>query len=154
MTSNYLLIVRDHKCNGRIVKASEIFDDRIKNGFWGLGRRAAHLKHLKIGDKVVFYVGGRDGGLLVGCGTISSEPYPISDTERKKGLCLQSENYAYIINISDVEVWSNPIPLKNICSKLSVIADKEKPYIYLQGAVRKISQEDYRTIYNASKISL
>jgi len=148
----YLLVVRDHVCDGRLVKAREIFEDRVKSGVWGFGRRAAHLKHLKTGDKVVFYVGGKGGGLLVGCGTVSSEPYAITEVERKKGLCLESRDYAYLINISDVEVWSTPVPIEGVCNQLSFITNKKKPYVCLQGAVRKISEEDYRVILENSKI--
>jgi predicted RNA-binding protein len=150
VVSYYLLIVRDHICEGKLVKAREIFEDRVKRGIWGLGRRAAHVKHLKRGDRVVFYVGGKGGGLLAGCGTLSSEPYPITEAERK-GLCLKSGNYTYLINISDVEIWSTPIPIRSVCNRLSFIANKEKPHVCLQGAVRKISEEDYQLILEASK---
>ncbi|MEM1994158.1 MAG: hypothetical protein QXW32_01580 [Nitrososphaerales archaeon] len=151
MASYYLLIVKDHRCDGKLIKAIEIFEDRVKNRFWGLGRRSAHLKRIRCGDKVVFYVGGRYGGLLVGSGTVGSEPHPISEEERKRGLCLHSEVYTHLMTFSEIEVWPKPVLLKDICGQLSFITDKSKPRIYLQGAVKRLGEDDYRTICSAAK---
>jgi len=152
--SNYILVVKDHMCGSEVVDAVTIFEDRVKKRVWGLSRYAAHKRKISKGDRVVFYVSSKKRNmvsLLFGCGVIDSNPYLVSEVERR--LCIGlSERYTHIVDLADVEVWSNPLPFREVCGALSLVKNKQNPYVYLQGGIVRISEEDYRMICNTAKL--
>ena len=89
--------------------------------------------------------------LLVGCGVIDSQPYLVSEVERR--LCIAfPEKYTHVVDLADVEIWPRPVPFRSVCSSLSFVRNKEKPYVYLQGGVVRIGEDDYLTICNTAKL--
>ena len=46
--------MKDHVQMGRIIPASEVLSNRVKNRFWSLSVRAPNLRRLKKDDKVIF----------------------------------------------------------------------------------------------------
>lgn len=41
---------------GRVIPASEVLSNRVKNRFWSPSARAPNLKRPSKGDKVIFYI--------------------------------------------------------------------------------------------------
>lgn len=149
--AHYLLLVKDHRDQeGRLIKAREVFENRVQYRFWSFNKRAGNLKKLKCDDLVLFYVAEK-GGLIVGKGALASDPYPISNIEYKLALGLPSKNFDYIVDLKNIEVWPVPVEFKRVYEKLSFIKDKSKPYVYLQGSIKRLSEEDYNFICNLAK---
>jgi len=152
--NHYIFVAKDHRCGDEVVDAFTIFEDRVKKRVWGLSRFAAHRRKISKGDRVVFYVSSRSRNmlsLLVGCGVIDSQPYLVSDVERR--LCIAfPEKYTHVVDLSDVEIWPKPLPFRSVCSSLSFVRNKESPYVYLQGGIVRICEEDYLTICNTAKL--
>jgi len=146
--------VKDHRCGDGVVDAFTIFEDRVKKRVWGLSRFAAQRRRISRGDRVVFYVSSKSRKMLsqlVGCGVIDSQPYPASDVERR--LCIAfPERYTHIVDLADVEIWPKPIPFRGVCGSLSFVRNKQNPYLYLQGGVVRICEDDYLTICNTAKL--
>jgi hypothetical protein len=152
--NHYIFVVKDHRCGGAVVDAFTIFEDRVRKRVWGLSRYAAHRRKLCKGDRVVFYVSSRSRNmvsLLVGRGVLDSQPYLISDVERRLCIALPAK-YTHVVDLADVEVWPKPLPFRSVCSSLSFVKNKQSPYVYLQGGVVRISEGDYLTICNTAKL--
>jgi|GEM_PF-368648 len=152
--NHYIFVVKDHRCGDGVVDAFTIFEDRVKKRVWGLSRFAAQRRRISRGDRVVFYVSSKSRKMLsqlVGCGVIDSQPYPASDVERR--LCIAfPERYTHIVDLADVEIWPKPIPFRRVCGSLSFVRNKQNPYLYLQGGVVRICEDDYLTICNTAKL--
>ncbi|MEM3819293.1 MAG: hypothetical protein QXF08_02440, partial [Nitrososphaerota archaeon] len=60
MVSYWILVVKDHRLMDRIIPAGEVLKDRVKNKFWSLNSRTRNVNNIKPGDRVLFYVTGKD----------------------------------------------------------------------------------------------
>jgi predicted RNA-binding protein len=145
-----MLLVKDHRESGRPVAAQDGFMNRIKYRFWSFNKRAANLKRIRIGDRVVLYVAGARGGLFAGSATIASNPYPMSKIERDLTMGSPSKSFDYIVDLMDVEVWQNPVKFKEVYHGLTLIKNKNNPAVYLQGSVRKLNQEEFNMLRNTA----
>lgn len=146
MDGHYVFVVKDHVDGRRFVKASEVLQNRIRYGFWTLGKRSANLKRLKPGDKVVFYQGGKEGGKFVGTCAVSSNPYHASQVERRLSMGFPSAALDYVLDLRSIEVWEKPKEVQDLKAKLDFIKNKGNPRGYFRGSVRSISEEDYNAI--------
>ncbi|MEM3386593.1 MAG: EVE domain-containing protein [Nitrososphaerales archaeon] len=154
MVNHYIFVAKDHICGGAVIDAFTIFEDRVKKRLWGLTRYVAHKRKLSKGDKVIFYVSSKKKNrpaLFTGCGVIDSNPYLVSDVERRLCLALL-DKYSYIVDLADIEVWPKPLPFKSIHGNLTFIKNSQKPFVYLQGGIVKIGEEDYLKVCNTAKL--
>jgi len=147
-----MLIVKDHREGGRPVAARDVFMNRVKYRFWSFSKHAANLKKIRIGDRVVLYVGGPKGGYFAGNATIASNPYPMSKIERDLTMGTPSKSFDYIVDLMDVEVWEKPVSFKDVCERLALIKDKTMPGAYLQGSVKKLSEEEFNMLRNTAAL--
>ena len=148
----FLFLVKDHRDQGKVIKAEEVLENRVKYRFWSFSKRAGNLKSLKRGDQILFYLAGRQGRRIVGRGVVASNPYPMSDLERDLALGSPSKKYDYVVDLMDVELWPVAVDFEKVYEHLSFIRDKGKPYLYLQGSIKRLSEEDFNLICNTAKL--
>ncbi len=53
----WIFAVTGHKIGGETFTAEEIFNQRMKDSFWGIGEKTPNRKNLTMGDRVIFYIG-------------------------------------------------------------------------------------------------
>lgn len=110
----------------------EGFGGRIKSGEWPIFRKTHHRNEMRAGDKIVFYLGGKNNKKLMGIATISSG--------------LRKNGEEYFVSISEVEVWKDPLEMRKLVDSLGFIKNKDNWGLYLQGGVIPLPQKDHDTI--------
>ena len=129
--------------------AREVYDTRMRDKFWGFEKTARNLKNLQPGDKVIYYV-GRPDMVFAGSATLASTAFKLSEAQKENyshGISFYRVNL-YGVLIEDIDWWSSPKPVKTIKQELKFIENKDNWGFYLRGSVRKIDEQDYRTIIN------
>ena len=128
----------------------------MKDSFWGLGEKTPNRKHLKKGDKVVFYIGGREGGHFAGNCTLSSDSYMLSSEKKETvshGMSFYRADYG--VDLAGIEIWDEPHELDSeLVNKLGFISNKEMYWAHFQGGVIAISEDDFNIILNPARKAL
>ena len=78
----WVFIVTNQKENGDHVPASEIWQTRMDDQFWGLGERTANRKNIKSGDQIVIYEGNPVKS-FVATAQLASESFELSASEKE-----------------------------------------------------------------------
>lgn len=152
MTKYFIFVIKDHIEGKKIIPASEVLFNRVKYGFWSLSSKNPCFKSIKLGDKVIFYLAGKEGGKFGGFCTLASEAYPISEVEKKIAKGRPSSLMDYVVDLKEIKVWENPVELSEVASKLSFIKDLNKAKMYFRGGIRAITKEDFNEIVSIGEI--
>ncbi len=143
--SQYLFIVSDRlDSDGNKVSGREVFDFLMDKKAWGLHPTTQHRAVLQDGDQIIFYLAGPNGGFLGSAG-LASGAYIDKTGESDKWWFNRSE-VNYRVNLRDVEKWDRVKPIQPLLQQLGFIKKTKNWGVYLQGGVRKITPDDYRTI--------
>ena len=134
---NYYIIVVNDQPETKD-SAREIYDILMEEEIWGFGVNTANRKRIQVGDKLVFYLAGTGGQVFAGTAEVSSLP-----KKTKKGDIYRSN---YWFNLTDINVWDEPKPVKNFLDELEFIVKPEVFGTYFQGGSRIISEKDYYLI--------
>lgn len=126
--------------------SEEIFNQRMKDQFWGLGERTPNRQNVSEGDKVVFYIAA-PRKFFRGIATLASSSFMLDDSQRQQyGHGTEFYENDYGVLLEDIEVWSQPKAIEDLLPSLKFIENKEFWGGYLQGGVRQITEDDFRTI--------
>jgi len=142
----WIFIVTTHKVDGEILSSDGIFRQRMADKFWGLGEDTKNRSSLRKGDRAVFYV-GTPSKLFAGSAVLASDSWELSEEERER--VSHGKNFyraEYGVQLESVETWDRPRSAESLVPYLKFIEKKEFWGTYLQGGVRAVSEEDFRTI--------
>ncbi len=152
--SYWIFIVTEQRVGKDTCSAKEIFDQRMKDGFWGLGEKTPNRRNIKTGDKVVFYMGSPVQA-FTGTAVLSTSSFKLNDAQKKKyhhdKKFFSSE---YGVELEGIEIWSNPKPVAELVTDLDFIENKQFWYAYFQGGVRQITEESFLLITRNIKRTL
>jgi len=124
----------------------EIFNQRMEDQFWGLGERTPNRQNLSEGDKVVFYIAA-PRKFFRGTAILASCSFTLNASQRQQyGHGTEFYENDYGVLLKEVEVWSQPKAIEDLLPSLKFIENKEFWGGYLQGGVRQITEDDFRTI--------
>jgi len=151
LVNKWILIVIDHKVGKWKLKASDVFRDRVKHGFWAINPETPNFKNLKKGDIAIFYLGGRDGRRFVGKGILASEPHAVTQEQMRSLIGEPSSLFSHGVELDQIDVWDPPVPLDLVFKELSFIEKKDKWGVHFQGTIKSLSNEDYDIIESARK---
>lgn len=148
----WIFTVTTHKDEN--LTAEEIFNQRMKDCFWGLGERTPNRKNLSEGDRVVYYV-GMPRKVFAGTATLASSSFEL-DNSQKKQYGHGKEFYIsdYGVLLTDIEIWHKPKSVEELVPHLKFIENKQFWGAYFQGGVRQITEEDFKTIIGEREVSL
>ena len=112
----------------------EVFKKRIDSKTWPIFNQTGHKRELEVGDCIMFYKAGNDGQKFLGRAKIASR--------------LKSSQDKMVSNLSidDVNVWSECPSIREFLTKLSFIKDEHNWGAYLQGGVKRLTENDYSII--------
>ena len=153
MVSYWILVVKDHKLMDRVIPAGEVLKDRVKNKFWSLNSRARNVNKIKNGDRVIFYVTGRNERGFKGCGIVAGEPHPLTPEQRFHIIGMPSEAFDYAIDFSEAEVWDKLVTLEEVKDKMPLLKGKNLSKPPFRGSIVKITEQDYNAILEYKKSS-
>jgi hypothetical protein len=116
----------------------EDFDERIETGKWPIFKLTHHRNRLKKGDIVLFYLGGKPNKKILGTGVLGSRLKPEPGDE-------------FSVELADVEIWDEPLSMKEMVESMDFIKNKKNWGIYFQGGITPLPQKDYERILNFRK---
>ena len=150
----WIFIVTEKKFGNEIFKAKDVFEQRMRDGFWGLGENTPNRKALSKGDKVIFYV-GLPQLIFAGTATLASSCFRTDMLQKNKyGHGKQFFEADYGVLLEDIDVWSKPKAVKDVVTKLNFIENKEFWFTFFQGGIRQITEDDYRIIINEREVDV
>jgi len=129
------------------LEAHDYLATRLEQGIWSLGANTPHRKKLKPGDCVVFYISGSSGQHFAASAVVDSRAFELDEKEQQVyDHDKLSPPTPYAVYLSDVHMWDEPRPIRELADDLEFV---KKPGIfgsYLQGGARQISRLDYELI--------
>jgi hypothetical protein len=152
---NYWIIVATvQKTEEGVFSPEEVFSTRMQDRFWGLGEKTSNRRHLRKGDKVVFYL-GNPIVTYAGTATLASDSFQLTSQQAQQySHGKQRYSSEYGILIEDIDLWQNPKPARDLVDDLNFIENKQYWGAYFQGGVRQVSEVDYLTIIGERKSTL
>ena len=125
----------------------QIFNQRMKDEFWGLGEKTPNRANLSIGDKVVFYIAVPKKA-FGGTATLASSSFKLNTSQNKKyGHGTEFYESDYGVLLKEINTWATPKTVTDeVVSGLKFIENKEFWGGYLQGGIRQIPEGDFKTI--------
>jgi hypothetical protein len=146
----WIFTVTSQKSDGRTFPAEEIFQQRMKDEFWGLGERTPNRKNVQKGDRIVFYLGNPEK-CFAGTANLGSASFALSPDEQDR-LAHSTELFRtpYGVRLEEICIWDQVRTVENLLVGLDFIQNKEFWGTYFQGGVRQISEKDFTTILRGS----
>ncbi|MCP8305302.1 MAG: EVE domain-containing protein [archaeon] len=151
MTNYWIFLVVDHKTDDKIIKAMDVLKDRVKEKFWSLNKGTGNFNRIKKDDKVIFYVGGRDGKKFAGRCTLGSEPYPLRPEQKKLITGYPSLLFDHVVSLKSIELWDEPLPVEDVKEELDFIKKKDLWRAYFRRSIITISKKDHDVIISYLK---
>ena len=149
----WIFTVTGHSVNGETWTADEIFQRRMQDKFWGLGERTPNRRYIQKGDQVVFYV-GLPRKVFAASAIISKSSFQLSEEEKAEvshGTKFFRADYGVLLE--NAQVWVQARRVEELVPRLGFLENKEFWFAYLQGGVRQISEQDYRTICEGTSLT-
>jgi hypothetical protein len=143
---HWIFIVTTHTVDGEILTSDEIFRQRMADKFWGLGEETRNRGSIRKGDQVVFYV-GLPSKIFAGSAVLSTDSWKLSEEERDQvshGKKFYRAEYG--ARLEHIQIWDKPRRAESVAPYLKFIEKKEFWGTYLQGGIRPIPEEDFRTL--------
>ena len=101
-----------------MVGTLEDFLARTKSKRWPIYMNTGNRNELAVGDVIVFYLGGHDHKKILGTARVASKLLPGIGTD-------------FFIKISDVDLWNESVPMKDLLDSLEFILNKNNWGAYL-----------------------
>ncbi len=137
----WIFIVTGQKVGKDTCSARDLFEQRMKDAFWGLGEKTPNRRNIKSGDKVVFYIGAPEQA-FAGSALLVTSSFKLNENQKRK---YHHDNKFYTseygVEIEKIDVWSNPKPIVELIADLDFIENKPFWYAYFQGGIRQITEE-------------
>ena len=150
----WIFTVTGHKLDNESYTAEDIYSQRMKDQFWGLGEKTPNRRNLLIDDEVVFYI-GLPNKSFGGIASLDSDSFELNHKQKEEfGHGTEFYTSDYGVLLKDINRWDTPKLVEDFVPYLTFIENKEYWYTYFQGGVRQITEEDYLTIIGKRKPSL
>jgi len=151
MENYWVFVVKDHIHLGKIIPAREVLANRVKNKFWSLSSRAANLKKLEKGDRVLFYVAESSEKGFMGKGVLAGSAHPITDEQRFHVIGSPSMSFDYSVEFSEAEMWPRIVSLDLVKDEMPLLIGRKAPARVFRGSIRRITPRDYETVLKAQE---
>ena len=144
----YWLIITNDSKNEPTVSGRKVLMTRLGNRFYGVKESAANAKKLKPGDKVVFYVAGKQGGYFSANATLKTGLVELT-REEKERLWHSPAFYAShgVFLEDDVHDWNKKVYLSKAIEEIASFNKfKNNPGNAVRGTIKSLSEEDYQAL--------
>lgn len=150
----WIFTVTGHKVGKETFTSDEIFKQRMKDAFWGIGWNTPNRKNLTKGDGIIYYI-GLPKKVFAGTAILASSCFTLDDSQKKKyGHEKQFYTTDYGVLLEEIDIWHNPKGVEELVPKLNFIENKEFWFSYFQGGVRQITKKDFETIIGGRETTL
>jgi len=159
MTNYWIFKVKDEAGGLYGRKGREIFDHRTQEGFWGIravnenGKPESNVNLLEKGDYTAFYLVHRDGNKFLGTAKIDSSFTRLSEEQAKEIVHKDFIDLDEGVRLTEVDRWVKPLPVENMCGKVSFVRSTGKFGFFFQGSIKKMKNiGDYQAIIREYKL--
>jgi len=146
MVNYWLFSVVDAKVGNSRIEALDLLGLRMKRLYWLLNSKSPHFRKVKKDDKIIFYVGGKDGRVFAGSGIISTNPRRLLPEIKRFVIEDPEDRFNYTVNLREIELFEKARSTIPLLKSLSFVKDERNWGRYFQGSIIKIGESDYRTI--------
>ncbi|MDW8021441.1 MAG: EVE domain-containing protein [Nitrososphaerota archaeon] len=146
MTNYWVFIVKDHIHMGKIIPAREVLANRVSNRFWSLNSKAANLKKLQKGDRVLFYVTELSEKGFMGRGALAGPAHPMTEEQRFHIIGSPSISFDYVVDFEEMEMWPFMITLDQLKDRMPLLLGRKLPARIFRGSIRRITERDYEVV--------
>ena len=132
------------------ISAIDITKTLLDKGFWAFSDSAPVKEKLDIGDRILFYVGGKNRHYFIAYGVVKSK---VGLANKEQEAILDNLSIGFFnktIAVEKVHWFTEPIELIPLKNELSFIADKKNYGLSLRLPVREIPKEDFNKIVSVS----
>jgi hypothetical protein len=140
-------------------RAFAIFDHRANERFWALrelnekGKLEAHLKELKEGDKVIFFLVEKGKSRFVGTCVLDSGFLTLDEEKEKEILHSDFIDWNQGVFLGKVDKWDKPLPAECLRDNPSFVHSGGNLGAFFQGSIKKIKRsEDFGAIIREHKL--
>ena len=151
MENYWVFIVKDHIHMGKVIPAREVLANRVTNKFWSLSARAANLKRLQRGDRVLFYVTESTERGFMGRGVLAGPAHPMTDEQRFHIIGSPSISFDYAVEFEEAEMWPFMIPLDRLKDQMPLLLGRKAAARVFRGSIRRITERDYEVVMEIYK---
>jgi hypothetical protein len=140
--------------DGVTFTAEDVLNQRMTDGFWGLGEKTPNRRSLQKGDVVVFYVGVPQK-MFAASATLASDPFQLTQDQKEKfghGKSFYRSEYGVLL--TGIDIWKTAQSVQALVPNLRFIENKESWFAYFQGGVRQLTEDDFRTITEGRELTL
>ena len=146
MSRHWIFVVADHHVGKSKIYAEDVLRVRTKCRLWFFRRGTPNLRHLREGDEVIFYVGGKRGGWFGGRCTIKRGPTMLGPKEKRLSQWTTGKPYDMLVELAPAELWVRLKPSKDLLHSLSFIKNKRNWKAHFQVGIVSIPPEDHKKI--------
>ncbi|MFC1920387.1 endonuclease NucS domain-containing protein [Chloroflexota bacterium] len=143
----WIFIVKNQTWDGNIHTGEEIFHQRMKDQFWGIGEKTPNRMNLNEDDRIVYYI-AVPKKTFSGTAELASSSFKLNESQKKKyahGIEFYVSDYGVLLK--EINTWpTQKVVTDELVSRLKFIENKEFWGGYFQGGIRQIPEDDYRTI--------
>lgn len=134
----------------RRVDARRIATGRLHAKQWPLYENTAHTSAFQPNDRVLVYIGGAGEAAQTFIGQakfvrVVDAPTAWADAAGS----VASGVVTSIAHLTDVEIWDEPVSIREHLDGLKFIKNRSRWGLHLMGGVREIPKEDYDKIVRA-----
>lgn len=152
MAKYWIFPVKDNKIGTIKKKGIEIYMQRMSDRFWGLNEKSSNRFYLEPSDRIVFYLAGIGGHMFLGTCILDSRYYKLSEEEKRQFWHGPFFQATHGVRLKDIRIWRPSKSIHPLIKKLKFIKDPLEWGTYLQGSIRKISEDDYITIVQPDEL--
>ena len=130
--------------NNQPTTAEDAYNQRMAHGLWGIGSNTPNSKNLERGDKAVFYLTSpfmAFAGTAIISGTDLTEEE--LETLATEPVFLRTTQG---VRFTAIERWAEAKSIIPLIQDLEFIKNKQAWGSFLQGGIRRISEDDFQTI--------
>ena len=148
--SNFILVAMDTpKDVGGVVPAFEILRRRLHKGIWPLYSGTKNRNAIQIGDRIIFYVGGKgpQNGNFVATAVVSNIAYAGRSERFPDGQEVYSKPVEKLVRLAAVASVAPAIPIKRFLDVFEFFPTNKKRWgVALVGGSRRISDIQFNII--------
>ena len=150
MVNYWIFTVNDDEVNGILKKGIKIYSQRMKDRFWGINENAQNIRRIRSGDKIIYYLAGREGKVFIGTATLASEFFELSEEDKKNFWHGTYFRPTHGVKLKEVEIWETKKSIYPLLEKFGLKKNSNWGY-YFHHSIIPISSTVYDSLIASKK---
>jgi hypothetical protein len=143
--ANYLIVVNDVAHEKGLIPGAQIVDFLIARHVWIFPPYAAHLKRIKIGDRLIIYLASKSRAFVAEA-RVASGPAALEGDLLDNVRELHLLWFDRFVKLEKARKFHQPRPIRELVPRLRFIVDKKNYGLSLRQGIRRIDGHDARLI--------